>query len=190
MVMSFFPKNQLYAKAGEILEVVRQLLELGIIRLTAENRIVVDPPGDYGRPVYLAKYHCCELGTARGLSTLINTPRNVRQVDVGKALEWVQSQMSMSLADKQQEAVRRVLSGKVVVITDGPGTGKTTIIRSILSISSRLTRRILLAAPTGRAAKRRDKFTGYWNSARAKASSSTTRSIRFPLISWSSTKPR
>ncbi len=162
----YFPDEPLYAKAGEILEVDRTLLEPGIGRLALENRIVLDPSPStdqdegLGRPVYLAKYHHCEVGTAKRLSILINAPRNVRQVDVGKALEWVQSQMSMTLAEKQQEAVRCALSGKVVVITGGPGTGKTTIIRSILKIYFRLTQRILLAAPTGRAAKRMSEATG------------------------------
>ncbi|WP_045222175.1 SF1B family DNA helicase RecD2 [Desulfonatronum thioautotrophicum] len=162
----FFPEEPLYAKSGEILEVDRSLLEPGIARLALENRIVLDPSPstsqeeNLGRPVYLAKYHHCEVGTAKRLSVLINAPRNVRRVDVDKALEWVQGQMSMTLADKQQEAVRCVLSGKVVVITGGPGTGKTTIIRSILKIYSRLTQRILLAAPTGRAAKRMSEATG------------------------------
>ncbi|GAB6056948.1 SF1B family DNA helicase RecD2 [Desulfonatronum parangueonense] len=157
----FFPDEPLLDKAGEILEVDRALLEPGIARLAGERRIVLEEQGESGRPVYLAKFHHCEVGTARRLSLLINSPRNVRQVDVGKALEWVQSQMSMTLADKQQEAVRSALTGKVVVITGGPGTGKTTIIRSILSIYSRLTKRILLAAPTGRAAKRMSEATGH-----------------------------
>ncbi len=163
----YFPEEPLYAKAGEILEVERDLLEPGIARLAGENRIVLDPSPsasqeeDLGRPVYLSKYHHCEVGTAKRLSVLINAPRNVRRLDVDKALEWVQGQMSMALADKQQEAVRCALSGKVVVITGGPGTGKTTIIRSILKIYSRLTRRILLAAPTGRAAKRMSEATGH-----------------------------
>ncbi|HDQ39707.1 MAG TPA: ATP-dependent RecD-like DNA helicase [Desulfonatronum sp.] len=157
----FFPDEQLLVKAGEILEVERELLEPGIARLADERRIVVEEQSDSGRPVYLAKYHHCEVGTARRMSTLINAPRNVRQVDVSKALEWVQSRMSIVLAEKQQEAVQSVLSGKVVVITGGPGTGKTTIIKSILTIFSQLTKRILLAAPTGRAAKRMSEATGH-----------------------------
>ncbi|WP_031385430.1 SF1B family DNA helicase RecD2 [Desulfonatronum thiodismutans] len=157
----YFPDESLLNKAGEILEVDRGLLEPGITRLAGERRIVVEEQGESGRPVYLAKFHHCEVGTARRMSVLINAPRNVRQVDVGKALEWVQSQMRMTLAEKQQEAVRSALTGKVVVITGGPGTGKTTIIRSILNIYSRLTQRILLAAPTGRAAKKMSEAAGH-----------------------------
>jgi exodeoxyribonuclease V alpha subunit len=157
----YFPDDPLLNKAGEILEVDRSLLEPGISRLAGERRVVIEEQGESGRPVYLAKFHHCEVGTARRMSVLINAPRNVRQVDVGKALEWVQSQMRMTLAEKQQEAVRSALTGKVVVITGGPGTGKTTIIRSILNIYSRLTQRILLAAPTGRAAKRMSEAAGH-----------------------------
>lgn len=157
----YFPEEPLYARAEEILETGRELLEPGLARLVAENRIVLDAPGDLGRQVYLAKYHHCETGTARRMSILISAPRNVRRVDVDKALEWVQGRMGFSLALRQLEAVRGVLSGKVLVITGGPGTGKTTIIKSILDIFSRLTKRVLLAAPTGRAAKRMSEATGH-----------------------------
>jgi exodeoxyribonuclease V alpha subunit len=157
----YFPDEQLLIKAGEILEVDRDLLEPGIARLAGERRIVVEEQSESDRPVYLAKFHHCETGTAKRLSALVKAPRSVRQVDVHKALEWVQSRMSINLAEKQQEALQSVLSGKVVVITGGPGTGKTTIIKSILTIFSRLTQRILLAAPTGRAAKRMSEATGH-----------------------------
>lgn len=157
----FFPEGPLLNKAQDILEVDHGLLEPGIRRLSGEQRIVVEEHDESDRPVYLAKFHHCEKAAARRMSTLIHTPRTVRQVDVDKALEWVQNQMRITLAHKQQQAVHCALSGKFVVITGGPGTGKTTIIQSILRIYSRLTRRILLAAPTGRAAKRMSEAAGH-----------------------------
>ncbi|MBW1852751.1 MAG: Flp pilus assembly complex ATPase component TadA, partial [Deltaproteobacteria bacterium] len=78
-----------------------------------------------------------------------------------KAVEWIQKQLSMTLAEKQIEAVKCAANNKVMVITGGPGTGKTTIINAILKIFSKLNINIMLAAPTGRAAKRMSEATGH-----------------------------
>ncbi|WP_045221540.1 SF1B family DNA helicase RecD2 [Desulfonatronum thioautotrophicum] len=168
----YYPEDPLLAKAGKILKVDREILKPGIARLVERKHIVLDHPPkkgqgqkecqpDKGKSVYLTKYHHCEAGTAKRLSALINAPRNVRQVDMDKALVWVQDMMNLSLATKQQEAVRCALFAKVMVITGGPGTGKTTTIQSILRIFSHLTQRIVLTAPTGRAAKRMSEATNH-----------------------------
>ncbi|MGA3117908.1 MAG: AAA family ATPase, partial [Syntrophobacteraceae bacterium] len=78
-----------------------------------------------------------------------------------KAVPWVQEKLDITLADKQVEAVKRACRSKVMVLTGQPGTGKTTIINSILKIYKALGVNILLAAPTGRAAKRMSEATGY-----------------------------
>ena len=77
------------------------------------------------------------------------------------ALEWVQKNLSIQLSHDQFHAVKSALHQKVMIITGGPGTGKTTIIQAILKIFSRLKMKILLAAPTGRAAKRMSEATGH-----------------------------
>jgi exodeoxyribonuclease V alpha subunit len=76
-------------------------------------------------------------------------------------VEWVQGQLSLQFADRQKEAISNALEHKVMVITGGPGTGKTTIINAILKIFARAGARILLGAPTGRAAKRMSEVTGH-----------------------------
>ncbi|MBU4389302.1 MAG: AAA family ATPase, partial [Proteobacteria bacterium] len=78
-----------------------------------------------------------------------------------RAVEWVQKQLFITLAEKQLEALRCSVENKVVVITGGPGTGKTTIINAVIKIFSRMKLKIMLAAPTGRAAKRMSETTGY-----------------------------
>ena len=93
--------------------------------------------------------------------TLINTPKSTRKIKTDKAIEWVQKQLSINLAEKQIEAVKCAAENKVMVITGGPGTGKTTIINAILKIFSKLKVNIMLAAPTGRAAKRMSETTGH-----------------------------
>jgi exodeoxyribonuclease V alpha subunit len=92
---------------------------------------------------------------------LMNFPRSMREVDAQKAVYWVQKQLSMKLADKQVDALVSAINSKVMVITGGPGTGKTTIINAILKIFTKLGVKILLAAPTGRAAKRMSEATGH-----------------------------
>ena len=84
----------------------------------------------------------------------------MRDINSHKAIDWVQSRLAVTLAAKQIEAVRRAIENKVMVITGGPGTGKTTIINAVLKIYSRIKARIMLAAPTGRAAKRMAETTG------------------------------
>jgi exodeoxyribonuclease V alpha subunit len=85
----------------------------------------------------------------------------MRTVDSARALQWVRDQLSFQPADKQQDAIRYALENKVLVLTGGPGTGKTTIIKAILKIFSQMKVRILQAAPTGRAAKRMSEMTGH-----------------------------
>jgi exodeoxyribonuclease V alpha subunit len=81
-------------------------------------------------------------------------------IDVEKALKWAQQRAGITLAPQQQEAIRKVIERKLVVITGGPGTGKTTILRCLLPILEAKKLRVLLAAPTGRAAKRMAEATG------------------------------
>jgi exodeoxyribonuclease V alpha subunit len=81
-------------------------------------------------------------------------------IDGAKALEWVELKLGMALAERQREAVRQAIASKVLVITGGPGVGKTTIVRSILAILGAKGVRVAMCAPTGRAAKRLTEITG------------------------------
>jgi len=113
------------------------------------------------KAVYLAKFHVCETGIANRLKTLTRVPKSIRKIDSDKAIEWVQQQLAITLATNQLEAIRCSVESKIMVITGGPGTGKTTIIHAILKIFSKLKIRMMLAAPTGRAAKRMYETTGH-----------------------------
>ena len=163
----YYPLNSLLTKSQEILEVDQEILLRALDTLRAEQKIVLEDLEENGEPksghraVYLAKFHLSETNIAARLKALINAPKAIRPIDPDKALAWVQKQLDITLAARQVEAVKCALTNKVVVITGGPGTGKTTIINAILKIFAKARVKFLLAAPTGRAAKRMSEATGY-----------------------------
>lgn len=154
------PMEELLTRAEKLLDIGQEDLQQAVYALVEVKDIVIETLEPGGGMVYLAKFHVSECQVAARLRNLLAAPRAVRQIDAARALEWVQGTLSIQLADMQRQAIGAVISGKVTVITGGPGTGKTTIIRAILKIFSRLTQRIQLAAPTGRAAKRMSEATG------------------------------
>ncbi len=162
----YYPFQALVNKCQEILEADQEVLSRALTSLNAEKKIVIDDlqgqesKADY-QAVYLAKFHLSETNIAARLKALINAPKSIRPIDPDKALKWVQQQLDITLASKQVDAVRRAVTDKVLVITGGPGTGKTTIVNAILKIFVKSGVKLLLAAPTGRAAKRMSEATGY-----------------------------
>jgi exodeoxyribonuclease V alpha subunit len=158
-----YPENELLQQVHAILEVPLELIQEGIDHLLNEKRIVkaVFTDEEDAQPfIWLKLYSMCEQGIARELERLAISPSFLRQVDTAKALEWVQTLHKIQLAPHQKDAVAQALTDKVQVITGGPGTGKSTITKAILSITEKLSPKILLAAPTGRAAKRMAEITG------------------------------
>jgi exodeoxyribonuclease V alpha subunit len=109
----------------------------------------------YLKPLFLA-----ELGVARQLGALARGAHPLRTADHTAALAWAEQKMGITFADSQRRAVTEAVTHKLMVVTGGPGTGKTTIVRAILEIVSAKSLRVLLAAPTGRAAKRLAESTG------------------------------
>ncbi len=110
--------------------------------------------------LYLKSLHLAECGVARGMLALCAGVHPLPAVDVAKALAWVEQKMGIEFAEAQREAVRQAITQKVLVLTGGPGTGKTTIVRAILEIFRAKALRVALCAPTGRAAKRLTESTG------------------------------
>jgi exodeoxyribonuclease V alpha subunit len=110
--------------------------------------------------VYLAKYHLCETEIARRLHVLLHTPQQTVTQSPGQALAAVERRLTIHLAPDQKRALDCALTCKLMILTGGPGTGKTTIITAILMLFDSLGIRAALAAPTGRAAKRMSEATG------------------------------
>lgn len=110
--------------------------------------------------LYLAPYYYCEIGVAARLAELAQTPLKPVRIDAAKLLDQFSAEHQIQLAPNQREAVLKSMDNGLMVITGGPGTGKTTIIKSILSLLKKARLRTALAAPTGRAAKRLAEATG------------------------------
>lgn len=149
-----YPKDALMEEAEKILEVesLQILKELHVLQ--EEGEVVEEEGAVWIKPLYLS-----EVGIAREMSRLKTSPCALRDVDIKKALQWVQEKLRIQLADQQREGVGKAVSEKMMILTGGPGTGKSTITNAILRILEKLTKKILLAAPTGRAAKRMSEIT-------------------------------
>jgi exodeoxyribonuclease V alpha subunit len=154
------PEHALLAEAEKTLEVGPELISPAIDRLVHEGRVIREELGDRGDCLYLRPLHEAEVRAAAGVRRLLSAPALPLVLDVDKALAWFESQRGLTLATQQREAIRAAVTDKVVVVTGGPGTGKTTIVNAILDILEKKGRRIALCAPTGRAAKRLAETTG------------------------------
>jgi exodeoxyribonuclease V alpha subunit len=164
----YFPYQPLITKSCEILGVGREPVIQALGNLAVDQKIVIedinealDTFKENHKAVYLARFHVCETSIARRLKSLVTGIKSIRDIDTDKAIDWVQRQLSITLAENQIKAVGWAVENKVMVITGGPGTGKTTIINAVLKIFARLKVAIMLAAPTGRAAKRMTEATGF-----------------------------
>lgn len=159
----FYPEGGLIHKAREILKVDQEMITQAITELFMEKEIFLEDinAAENYKAVYLASFYVAETGIAQRLKGLKESFSNIRPINQEKAIEWVQKKLHIELAKKQKEAVVLALKSKVLIITGGPGTGKTTIITAILKIFQQLKLSILLAAPTGRAAKRMSEATGW-----------------------------
>jgi len=159
----YYPETQLIHKAKEILHVDEEIIILAVKELFKEKELFLEDLGPEGhfRAAYLAPFYVAETGVAQRLINLKASPSNIRPIHPEKAIEWVQQKLNIELAQRQEEAVLQAATSKVLIITGGPGTGKTTLITAILRIFQQLKLRILLAAPTGRAAKRMNEATGW-----------------------------
>ena len=154
------PTEQLAPLAVELLEVPRELVQTALDLELAEGNVIADTVGDMPC-VFLGGLYRAERAIADRVHRLINGSLPWPSIDPDKALPWIEQKTGLSLAHSQVAAIRLALASKVLVITGGPGVGKTTIVNAILRILAAKGMSILLCAPTGRAAKRMTEATGF-----------------------------
>ncbi len=153
------PWDELSNVASELLEIPQAIIESAIDEEISEGNLVKDEID--GTPcLFLTPLYRAELGVSSSLSRLMKGQPAWGLLDVEKAIPWVERKTSLNLSNSQQNAVRLALSSKVLVITGGPGTGKTTLVNAILNIIKAKQAKVTLCAPTGRAAKRLTESTG------------------------------
>src|SRR5712671_6987933 len=154
------PTEELIPLAEKLLEVPQQLIRIALDLELQEGTLVGDRVGDTPC-VFLAGLHRAERTIAERLTRLANGTLPWPWIDPHKALPWVEKHIGLALAESQVAAIRLALMSKVLVMTGGPGVGKTTIVNAILRILAAKGTGLLLCAPTGRAAKRLTEATGF-----------------------------
>jgi len=154
-----YPQDQLLEKTTKTLEIERGILEGALDSLTRQEKVTIEE-WKGAKVVYLTPLRVAEENTAKRLRDLLRSPKQLLQIDVEAAIEWVQGETEVELAEMQKEAIRKAIEGKVLVLTGGPGTGKTTLVDSLIRIVEKKGQRIVLASPTARAAKRLAEVTG------------------------------
>jgi len=153
--------------AQDLLDVERSLLESAFENLLSSKRIVVEDLAPQGanafngeKAVYLKAFHTAEKGLATRLTALLSVPVQALNTDAAGIRKLVQKRLAILLSEEQWRALETTLYSKVSIVTGGPGTGKTTLVRAILAVFAGAGKQVLLAAPTGRAAKRLAEVTG------------------------------
>jgi len=161
-----YPYLDLCDKITQMLDVDKDLVTAAVAVAVKADRIVIEDVfgNDTGFDennsiVFLKKFYICETGITANFKRIKNHGKSIRKIDTLKAIAWVKEQIHFRLAEKQEQAVKASLEQKALIITGGPGTGKTTIINAIIKILKKAGAKILLAAPTGRAAKRMSEAT-------------------------------
>src|SRR5579883_2646025 len=119
-----------------------------------------DANGSTEHLLFLRPFFLAELGVARSVKSLASGPHPLPNVNVDAAIKWAEAKMRIAFAESQRAAIRAAVTHKLMVITGGPGTGKTTIVRAIIEMFEAKSLRVLLTAPTGRASKRLTESTG------------------------------
>ncbi len=142
--------KELEVDSGQVVDAIESLKK--------ENLIVVEDSAP-DKALYLPFYHKAQDDVALAIHKLAHFPFMTPKFDVDKAVQDVEKEMGILFSDAQRVAIRESFDKKILVITGGPGTGKTTIIKAIADIFRRWGRTVLLAAPTGRAAKRLSEAT-------------------------------
>jgi len=152
-------KQNLLLFLNELLNIPEDLIESEFINLRAKEKIMVEKRDDT-EWVYLYEFYKAEKNIAEKL-LILNNAKNIKKISkIDKELKLLEDKLDIILSEKQIEAIKEINENNVCVITGGPGTGKTTIIKTVLDLYKKQGKKVALCAPTGRAAKRMEEATG------------------------------
>ena len=157
---TYLPREELIRSAYELLGVCESDIERQLDELKIERQLIEVKSEDILN-IYLSEYYQIEKNCAVKLLTLARYSDRISASELDREIKSIESELDIELHDLQREAVVKALSEGLFILTGGPGTGKTTTIKSIISGLERRNLRFVLAAPTGRAAKRMSETTGY-----------------------------
>ena len=156
---TFLPKEELTSKASELLGIDQEIIEKNYMDLSIDRKIVMKQSGEQTQ-IYAASFYYMEANTATMLRELDIT-YDVADAEIEQRIHKIEKQTGMELDEHQVQAVKEAVRNGLLVITGGPGTGKTTTINTIIRYFELEGMDIFLAAPTGRAAKRMSETTGF-----------------------------
>jgi len=160
---TYLPRTELARRASELLQIPEEGVEKAIDSLIADRAVWRETAPEH-EAIYIIPLHYAEVGAANRLKGMLSHPVDrldlFRRVDLKAAFRYLREKDGVDLTERQMEAVTSALTHKVTVITGNPGTGKTTCVRSIIRLAEAKRMRVVLGAPTGRAAKRLSEATG------------------------------
>ncbi len=156
-----YPREQLIEQAVDILNIPEEIVAEAIDYGLKLGRLIEEQDVDSGfLLVYLRRLYLAEVELAKDLKALSAGKHPCPPINIEKAIVWCQDKIGIELAPAQREALGMAVTNKVVVMTGGPGVGKTTLINSIIKVLAAKKLKVVLAAPTGRAAKRLAETSG------------------------------
>lgn len=155
----YLPEAELLRRGKALLLADEEQLQRRIMTLSIEKKLIVKP-AEQGNIIYASVYYYMELNVARMLHDL-NIRYEMKEDYVRSQMIQIENQFKIELDEQQRIAVKEAISNGLLIVTGGPGTGKTTTINAIIKLFESEGMDILLAAPTGRAAKRMTETTGY-----------------------------
>jgi len=158
---TFAESENLFSRCENLFQISSRAIQKAIDEMVAAKVIVVEPfgNGESTSAIYMKDLHLAEAGLASRLKALLSLPVDSAAIDADRISCEVHKKLAINLSAEQLQVLEEVFSHRIVIITGGPGTGKTTLLRSISTIFENQGKRVLLSAPTGRAARRMAEVT-------------------------------
>ncbi len=156
---TFLPRSTVVGQAAQFLEIEKLVAEEVVAEMLLKEELVLNNMGEYDA-LYLRLFYDAEKQVAERILEMSQLVFDTNHQELESLIEEVEEETGIHLAEAQMEAVEAVFENSAMVITGGPGTGKTTIIKTIIALMERTNRRVMLTAPTGRAAKRMTELCG------------------------------